>query len=182
MPTPKYTLKITLLGDGEVGKTSLRQRFMGARFPKEYLITIGADFSITEKIIDDARILYQVWDLAGQPSFKKVRELYYRGCYGALIVFDVTKKESLNSVEEWADELWTNNGRENVPIVLLGNKSDLESAIPEEKILEKVEALSVITREYGYEVPYMSTSALKGDNVDEAFMQIGRLILNSLSK
>ena len=182
MSTPKYTLKITLLGDGAVGKTSLRQRFMGAGFPKNYLVTIGADFSLTEKIIDDARVLYQVWDLAGQPSFKKVRELYYKGCYGALIIFDVTKEESLNSVEAWAEELWTYNGRDNVPIVLLGNKSDLDSAIPEEKILEKVEILSAITREYGYEVPYMSTSALNGDNVDDAFMKIGRLILNSLSK
>ena len=168
MPTPKYTLKITLLGDGAVGKTSLRQRFMGARFPKNYLITIGADFSLTEKMIDEARVLYQVWDLAGQPSFKKVRELYYKGCYGALIVFDVTKESSIIELQEWVDFVKPLLPAANTPCGLISTKHDLERGIPEADVDDFRERNNISL--------YYPTSAKANQNVHKVFIALTMII------
>ena len=178
-----YMLKIALIGDGNVGKTSLRERFMGRGFPERHIMTIGSDFSILEKTIDGTRFLFQVWDLAGQSMYKMVRKNYYKGCRGALAVFDLTAKDSFTNIEEWVDEIWENNGKGILPIVIVGNKSDqLEKEVSEEKAIAMANFLSEKTKEYGYEIPYISTSALLGKNVDSAFYTLGRSIINFKKK
>jgi small GTP-binding protein len=176
-------LKIALIGDGNVGKTSLRERFMGRGFPERYIMTIGSDFSILEKTIDGTRFLFQVWDLAGQPMYKMVRKNFYKGCRGALAVFDLTAMDSFEHIEEWVDELWENNGDGVMPIVIVGNKSDqLEKEVSEERAKAMANLLSEKTKEYGYEIPYISTSALLGENVNEAFYTLGRSIIDFKKK
>ncbi len=123
-----YFLKISLLGDGAVGKTSLRNRFMGRGFRTEHLMTIGADFAAHEFPVDGNKTTFQIWDLAGQDSFKTVRARFFNGSMGALMVFDVTRKDSFMNVTKWITELWNNSGRGVVPVILLGNKADLRSS------------------------------------------------------
>ena len=99
---PAFFLKIVLCGDGAVGKTALRERFLGKGFSASYLQTIGADFATTDKqlniFVDGQSQIktarFQIWDLAGQPRFKVVSDLYYRGAVGALCFFDITNKNS----------------------------------------------------------------------------------------
>jgi GTPase SAR1 family protein len=87
--------KICLLGDGGVGKTSLRERFLGKGFQSGYILTIGADFAVQDLNIDGQQYKFQIWDLAGQQRFSAVRALYYKGSHGAILVFDNTRPESL---------------------------------------------------------------------------------------
>ncbi|MHA2203636.1 MAG: Rab family GTPase, partial [Candidatus Hodarchaeales archaeon] len=131
--------KICLLGDGGVGKTSLRERFLGKGFQSGYILTIGADFAVQNLEIDGTQYKFQIWDLAGQQRFEAVRALYYKGSHGAILVFDRTRPESLFNLENWKRELFTNVGRQ-IPYIILGNKSDLPNAIIQEELKKFVEA------------------------------------------
>ena len=107
-------VKIVLLGDGAVGKTSIAKRYLGHGFIQEYKATIGVDFYIkkTELTLNDSKFLieWSIWDLAGQPHWKEVRPGFYAGAQGALIVFDVTRKQTLLNVIEWTNEFIKNSG------------------------------------------------------------------------
>ncbi len=172
MSVPLY--KITLLGDGAVGKTALRNRFMGKDFASDYLMTIGADFATrVVEISDTEKIKFQIWDLAGQPRFTAVREMYYRGSTGGLLVFDVTRVPTFENTPSWVTELWKNNGKGKVPIILIGNKIDLRGGVPNSLEPTHGQALgkelSKITSNSGFQVTYLETSAKTGKNVDLAF-------------
>ena len=167
--------KICLLGDGGVGKTSLRERFLGKGFQSGYILTIGADFAVQDLEIDNMQYKFQIWDLAGQQRFEAVRALYYRGSHGAILVFDKTRPESLYNLEKWKIELFTNVGRQ-IPYVLLGNKSDLPNAINQEELTRFVETSQQEVSGIIYSIHYLDTSAKSGLNVTEAFTQLGRTI------
>lgn len=166
--------KITLLGEGAVGKTALRDRFMGKPFSADYHMTIGTDIAFKTKSYADKEVKFQIWDLAGQPRFELVQPPYYRGSLGSLIVFDITRPESLEKVLNWVDKLWKLSGKGKIPLVLLGNKADLRDT-PSVKTLSPeqgqavAEKLSEIGRGSGFEVPYLETSAKTGRNVEDAF-------------
>ena len=118
--------KIVLMGDGAVGKTSLRKRYLGEGFDTDYLSTMGADFALYDTKVEETHIRWQIWDLAGQPVFKDVVKAYYTKVFGAILVYDVTRRQTFESTEKWLDDLWTNSKRDqNVPVVILGNKIDL---------------------------------------------------------
>ncbi|MFX0093396.1 MAG: GTP-binding protein [Candidatus Hodarchaeota archaeon] len=171
------TYKIVLLGDGTVGKTSLRERFMGRGFPSEYIMTIGTE--LASKIVNlpstNKTVVLQIWDLAGQPHFKTIRNIYYRGSHGALLVYDITQPSSFDNAMSWITECWKKVGRQ-IPFVLLGNKSDLRSqnnCIPESdghKLAKEIE------KALGFPTSYYETSALTGFNVDKTFIFLGELI------
>lgn len=179
-----YNLKITLLGDGAVGKTSLKNRFMGRGFRREHLMTIGADFAVYEKQYGEDKITFQIWDLAGQDTFKSVRARFFRGAMGGLCVFDVTRSESFMNVTRWIEELWRNGGRGVVPIILLGNKADLrdDNCVSPKQADAFAEALTKKTQQYGFDVHSLDTSAKTGYNVDQAFDTIAKQIIESLEK
>ena len=175
-----YFLKIVLMGDGAVGKTSLRNRFMGRGFKSQHLMTIGADFSTFQQIVDGNAITYQIWDLAGQEHFQAVRQRFFRGAMGGLLVFDVTRPETFQNIPNWLNELFRNSGRSVVPIVLLGNKADLKRAVSQKQAIEYSRVLSETLAPYGITVPYMDTSAKTGLNVQEAFTTLARQIIRAL--
>ena len=101
-----FLMKVCLLGDGAVGKTALRERYLGKEFTSSYLMTIGADFAVQKTLVKDKEVKFQIWDLAGQERFNSVRSLYYSGSHGALFVFDVTRPESYqNIINGWLPEL-----------------------------------------------------------------------------
>lgn len=170
-----YIFKVVLIGDGAVGKTSLRLQYMGKGFQATYLMTIGADFAVVPVNITYNNNTYscklQIWDLAGQPRFKEVRSLFYQGSYGALAVYDKTRYDTYEHVIDWVNEVLRNRGK--IPIVLLGNKKDIceEQAgmitcVRPEEGLALAKKLSEII---GFDVPFYETSAKTGENVNESF-------------
>lgn len=125
----KYNVKIALLGDGGVGKTSIRHKFMGKFFKSTYMETVGSDFSdksITfEYNLKSIDVNFQIWDLAGQPKFQNIRQMYYAGSQALIFVFDLTRPDSLNNIKHWVDEVLKNELK-NLPVLLIGNKIDLQ--------------------------------------------------------
>ncbi len=180
MSNRRKIFKIVLLGDGAVGKTALRTRYLGEGFKKSYSMTIGADFAVKRVNLDGHEIVAQIWDLAGQIRFQSVREVYYQGATGALLVFDITRGETFENIPNWITELLENNNNRVVPMVLIGNKSDLrdETSITTEAGMEYAKNLSGWSN---FEIPYVETSAKDGSNVEEAFEILLRNIENYLA-
>jgi len=162
--------KISLLGEGAVGKTSIRRRYLGESFKEGYMMTIGADFAVKKMVLANVEYTLQIWDLAGQQRFSAVREVYYRGTAGALLCFDISRPETYSILPNWLHELIRNNKNRIVPIVLIGNKADLREstphAVPKEYAQDYAEQLSEWS---GFYVPYIETSAKTGLNVEKVF-------------
>lgn len=163
-------LKIVLLGDGSVGKTTIRLRYLGYGFQANYLQTIGADFALKDIKLDEKIIKVQIWDLAGQVSFEKIRLNYLLGCHSAFIVYDIANPDSYQSVLTWYDEL-ANGLPEKLPIVIIGNKIDLRSE--NKDTLSELEGLKMADRlqrrNGSMPVFYIETSAKTGENIATAF-------------
>jgi small GTP-binding protein len=145
------------------------------------LATIGADFAIADRKIGEKDVKFQIWDLAGQPQFSGVRGVYYANCLGSLMVFDVTRPDSLKNLDSWIEEYWSNNGRGSMPFIVLGNKADLRDqiphSIPQEEVDGFVEGWTAKTESANFKVSYLETSAKTGLNVDIAFEILGRTVL-----
>ncbi|MHA2329240.1 MAG: Rab family GTPase, partial [Candidatus Hodarchaeales archaeon] len=185
----EHTLKVILIGDGAVGKTSIRRRYLGEGFRDDYQMTIGADLAAKNSDViysGGKAIKYLIWDLAGQPRFSNVRKAYYMSAVGALVVFDVTRPESFQTCVKWMNELWRNNGRGPVPLIVLGNKTDLcvtgMPCVSESKAKGFVDRLSQISERYrGFKIHFIPTSAKTGQNIEIAFELLGESIVNFLS-
>ncbi len=168
-------LKCTLGGDGGVGKTSIRRRYLGEGFTGQYLQTLGADFALKETKIDNITLRWQIWDLAGQQAFHEVRKAYYRGCLGALVVYSVVERETFNSVRKWVEDIWTNSGyQKKIPIILIGNKIDLRTDDDPSKAVTTEEGQQLAEE---LEIGFIETSAKTGEKIEEAFEMLGRNIL-----
>ncbi|MHA2073578.1 MAG: Rab family GTPase [Candidatus Hodarchaeales archaeon] len=186
-----HTLKIILIGDGAVGKTSIRRQYLGEGFKSDYQMTIGADLASKYSSLiysGGKQIKFLIWDLAGQPRFENVRKAYYMSAVGALVVFDATRPESFTNTIKWMNELWRNNGRGPVPLLVLANKVDLcgeegVTCVAEEKSLAFVNRLSQISEQYrGFKIHFLPTSAKTGQNIDIAFEILGEAIIDFLNK
>lgn len=178
----EYLMKIILIGDGAVGKTSIRERYLGHGFTGEYLPTLGADFTIAREAIRAKKIRFQVWDLAGQPKFKNVRRMYYGGAQAAFVVCDVTNQESVINIVKWVSELWKQNGRGPIPFVILGNKIDLrpteEDCVDDLSLQRMAEGISSVTfANFRFRISYLPTSAKTGENITKAFQQIALQVI-----
>ncbi|MFX0117277.1 MAG: Rab family GTPase [Candidatus Hodarchaeota archaeon] len=173
--------KCVLIGDGAVGKTSLRERFLGKGFKANYLITIGADFALANKRIGETNVKFQIWDLAGQSRFGDIRPIYYKKALGGLVVFDCTRPSSFKNLDSWIEECWTHNGQGEIPLVILGNKSDLKAKeanyVTNEQAQLFAEQISQKTEPFGFKVPYLETSAKTALNVERAFESLGLMVL-----
>lgn len=157
----KTVLKAVVVGETEVGKTSLCNRYYLKKFDPLTATTISASCIRSELVIEDEEVLLCVWDTAGQERFRSISPLYYRGSHVALIVIDLTNAHSLESAELWVKEL-REKGPPEIPLVVLGNKADLK-----ERISISAEAVRYFTEKV--EAEYIQVSALNGTNVDEAF-------------
>ena len=162
-------IKIIMVGDGSVGKTSLRRRYMGDTFTGNYMMTIGSDFSIKRL----GGFLIQLYDLAGQPGFKMLRKQYYLGAQAAIVVYDITKPQSLDNVRKWLDEITMAQGHE-IPFVLVGNKIDLRSKSVNGGITSEQgkKFADILNSEISSSVYFVETSALTGEKVDLMFNTI----------
>ncbi|MBN2150365.1 MAG: GTP-binding protein, partial [Candidatus Lokiarchaeota archaeon] len=106
-----FLFKCIVLGDGGAGKTALTVRFSQGYFQESYKMTVGVDFSVKLLEVAGKRAKLQIWDTGGQERFSFVRPLYYRGAMGALLVFDVTNRESFDHLANWVEELESNAGK-----------------------------------------------------------------------
>ncbi|MFX0124665.1 MAG: Rab family GTPase [Candidatus Hodarchaeota archaeon] len=181
--------KICLLGDREVGKTSLINRYLGKGFTTEYTPTLGSDFKSKQVSLDtefgSKDIRFQIWDLAGQPAFDQVRRLYYKGSAGAFIVFDLTQPESLENMERWLKEFSKNIELPSSSIIVLGNKMDLEYEIKVSSETVKHYIDNYLTNKFpniDSQIDYYTTSAKTGMNVDQAFSALGEKIFYKLNQ
>ncbi len=173
-----YTFKVVLMGDGAVGKSSLRRKFMGETFNRTYIMTIGADFAVKRMKIGDVNVKFIIWDLAGQPHFRAVRADFYRGARGGLLLYDISRRSTFSNVPAWMEEFMKHTGETAAAIVLVGNKVDLREKglgqVPREDGLEMARKLQ---EEHGLPVSFVETSALTGENVDKAFFTLAEEIL-----
>ena len=159
--------KIILIGSSSVGKTNLLTRFVKNEFNSQARPTVGVDFFSKTVVVERKTVKVQIWDTAGQERFKAFSAGYYQGTHGAIIVYDITNKESFESVRTWVNELKTHLEMENLVVILIGNKSDLEG---KREITE--DQGRNLAEEYGFF--FMETSALKNGSgeVNKAFMVI----------
>ena len=170
----KHLLKIIILGESAVGKTSLMNRFVKQEFSQQYRATIGADFLSKEIMIDNKLVTLQIWDTAGQERFQSLGVAFYRGSDCCVLVYDITSSKSFDSMESWREEFLNQanpKNPESFPFVVLGNKVDKET---ERKVpLNKAQAW---VRSKG-EIPLFECSAKESVNVEEAFQEIARRAL-----
>ncbi len=171
----EYIFKVLLLGNSNVGKSSLFLRFVDDIWNDTFVPTIGVDFKIKTFDIDEKKIKMQIWDTAGQERFKNIIASYYRGAHGILLIYDVTDKDSFKNLSNWLIEI-EKNANKNVLKLLIGNKTDLE----DKRVITYNQGKEFAD---GYGLKYIETSAKKNLNVNEAFETLGReLILHSEDK
>lgn len=173
-PGSKFMFKVSVIGDYAVGKTSLIKRYMTDSFDEGYKATLGAAISTFKTRVDDSEVSLQVWDLAGQTSFRRVRVQYLFGTDFAIVVFDLTRKETLDCVKEWVDDV--RQGAPEVLTFLVGNKVDLK----EDRVI-KLSSVERVEKKHNM-LGYLETSAKDGTNVNELFQQIAKLLLQHAQK
>jgi small GTP-binding protein len=162
--------KICLLGDSAVGKTSLIRKFVVGKYDDKYLSTLGT--KVSKKTItfeaNKIKLTMMIWDLTGQTEFHHIHASAFKNAEGALVVGDITRRETIENLENWISALYNTNGE--VPILILGNKFDLlgVAEINEEQLKSRASKL-------GFRC--MLTSAKTGENVESAFETIGMMIM-----
>jgi small GTP-binding protein len=170
-----YLFKVVLIGDSGVGKSNLLSRFTRDEFNLESKSTIGVEFATKSVQAGDGKVIKaQIWDTAGQERYRAITSAYYRGAVGALLVYDITKRQSFEDVERWLSEL-RDHAEDNIVVLLVGNKSDLKHL----RVVEKAEATEFAEKQG---LAAIETSALDASNVDVAFHRILSDIYNAMSK
>merc|ERR1712121_369901 len=169
-----YLFKYIIIGDTGVGKSCLLLQFTDKRFQPVHDLTIGVEFGARMITIDNKQIKLQIWDTAGQEAFRSITRSYYRGAAGALLVYDITRRDTFNHLTTWLEDA-RQHSNSNMVIMLIGNKSDLEARRDVKR--EEGEAFA---REHG--LVFMETSAKTAANVEEAFINTAKEIYEKIQE
>ena len=164
--------KIIVIGDPSVGKTAVLMNYVDGVSAIETISTIGIDFKNKNVNVDGNEIKLQLWDTAGQEQYRTIATAYYKRAHGIALFYDVTSRQSYEHIPGWMESI-TSNTDENIPIVLIGNKIDLESTVT-------AEAGQEMANEYS--VPFFLTSAVTGQNIEEAFLTLARMMISAPDK
>ena len=156
--------KIIIIGDSNVGKTNILTKYLKNEFDPNSKPTIGVEFATKQFSIKDNIIKTQIWDTAGQERYRTITSSFYTGAKGCLLVYDITRKESFENIDKWISDI-KSTSEENLSIILLGNKCDLEAQRKVSK--EEAEEKSQL-----YNMAFMETSALYGTNIERAFDEL----------
>ena len=166
---PSMTFKILTIGESGVGKTCVLRRFVENKFLKNHLATIGIDFKTKTLNINNQEIKLKIWDTAGEERFRNITTQYYKGADGIVLVYDVTDEASYEKIRDWMDQILSNIQQDEIGIVLMGNKCDMEERnVSEEMGIKLAEELKI---------SYFETSALTGQGIKEAFEKLTRDIM-----
>lgn len=174
-------IKLILIGDTNVGKSSFLIKFIHDQFTGTNISTIGIDFSIKVITVDNETVKLQIWDTAGQERFRTITNSYYRGAEGIILMFDLTDKSSFDNLNRWMKDI-QNYSRSNISVVLVGNKNDecTNKYTDGSKQTTQIssEAINEFMKKYNI-VSFFETSTKDGSNVNEVFEEITRKILKS---
>ena len=162
--------QLLIIGNSIVGKTSILTKYTTKTYNENYLATVGLDFFTKDEIIDDKTIRIKIWDTAGQERYKAITSAYYKGAKGAFIVYDITRKNTFETVNKWVSDI-TAAADKKITLILIGNKNDLEDQrqVTKEVGEEKAKELGLA---------FMETSACSGENLDKAF----QMMINEIYK
>ena len=154
-------IKVILIGDSGVGKTNIMSKFLKNQFLEDSKATVGVEFGSKLFIQQGHKIKAQIWDTAGQEKYKAITSAYYKGSKGALVIYDITQKETFANIEKWVNDLKC-KGDPKITIIIIGNKNDLEEKrqISKEQGEEKAKSFGCA---------FLETSAFSGDNIEKAF-------------
>ena len=168
----KLLAKVVLAGDGGVGKTTLIHRYITNSFIDSTKLTIGAAFHAHEIKTEEHSVLVQIWDLGGQPQFKQMGIFgkYFKGASVTVIMFDLTRLSTIDSIPEWADLAV---GASNTKLILVGGKKDLANNLTFDRT-----AFDELFEKYGF-IDYLETSSATGEGVPEVFQAIAKVIIDS---
>jgi Ras-related protein Rab-1A len=165
-------LKLMILGDSSVGKSSILRKYCKNEFLDKYIATIGIDFQIKNVNINNKKIKVQIWDTAGQERFHVLTKSYYNSSDGFIIIYDITNKESFDNISNWIEQITSIVGK-NVKCIIFGNKKDLK----EKRKVEFDEGKELAEK---YNCNFFETSAKEGDNIEEGFLNITTDILSDI--
>ncbi|KAE8698017.1 Ras-related protein RABA3 [Hibiscus syriacus] len=159
-----YVYKVVVIGDSAVGKTRILSRFTKNEFCFDSKSTIGVEFQTRTVTIKNKLVKAQIWDAAGQERYRAVTSAHCRGALGAMLVYDITKRQTFDHVARWVEELRA-HADNSIVIMLIGNKADLvdHRVVPTEDAVEFAEDQGLF---------FAETSAHSGDNVDKAFFKL----------
>uniref|UniRef100_UPI00398E533D ras-related protein Rab-25-like n=1 Tax=Pristiophorus japonicus TaxID=55135 RepID=UPI00398E533D len=159
-----FVFKVVLIGESGVGKSNLLSRFTRNEFNHDSRTTIGVEFSTRSVTVNGVTVKTQIWDTAGLERYRAITSAYYRGAVGALLVYDISKHLTYESVERWLNEL-LDHADNSLVVMLVGNKTDLSEirAVPMEEAKSFAEKHKML---------FMETSALDSTNVEPAFQTV----------
>ncbi len=177
----KIVLKIVIMGDGAVGKTSIVRRYLEGEFKHEYLMTVGVDLYTKKEKINirgkEIDVTWQIWDLSGQQYWREVVSSFYKGAHGAVLVFDITNDLSYQNMLDWALEFSRLGGGR--PIVVVGNKIDLRDKVPDSLNIDDGKRKAYeLSKLLGIKTTYIETSALENINISEVFNKVKEMIVS----
>ena len=166
-----FIFKVLLLGNSDLGKSSILIRYVDESWNEAFVPTIGVDFKVKSMEVEQKKIKMQIWDTAGQERFRNVISSYFRGAHGLFLIYDITNRDSFKNLENWLIEI-EKNASENVLKILVGNKNDLE----QDREISYEEGKNFANRN-GME--FIETSAKINTNVSEAFEMLGKLMIKN---
>lgn len=172
-PRYQHLYKVIVVGAGKVGKTSLTIRFAEDRFRESYLPTLGVDFMTKNLTVNEAKVKLQLWDTGGQEFVMSLLPFYFSGAAGGVLVYDITNRNSFNSLDYWLKQIRQNAGE--VPVVLAGNKVDI--ADKRKVSTEEAQAFAADKN-----LLYLETSAKTGISVPDLFEGIVKVIVEREAK
>ncbi|CAD8097094.1 unnamed protein product [Paramecium sonneborni] len=164
-----HLFKLLLIGSSGVGKSCMLMRYVDNNFTNNFYNTIGVDFKIKSIFLENKNIKLQIWDTAGQDRFRTITCNYYRGAHGIIIVYDITDRESFDSVKMWMSEI-DKYAQDDVIRMLIGNKCDME-----DKRTVSYEEGETLAKQL--KLQFLETSAKQSTNIEESFLTIGKNIL-----
>jgi Ras-related protein Rab-2A len=169
-----YLFKYIIIGDTGVGKSCLLLQFADRRFRPDHDLTIGVEFGSRLVSVDGKDIKLQIWDTAGQESFRSITRSYYRGASGAILVYDVTRRESFTHLTSWLSDA-SEFGNPDMSVMLVGNKCDLDSR-------RTVSTEEGIKFAKDHNLLFLEVSAKTGHNVDSTFEETARHIYGKIQQ
>ena len=170
--------KVVVAGAKNVGKTSLIRRYATGKFEKSTLSTIGVDFETKKVVVDDTEILLNIWDFAGEDKFRFLLPGVTNGANGTIFMFDITRYVTFENLSNWLSVFNTANENHNqtVPVLLVGSKTDLEGirTVP----FEEAKSFAQDNKLIGY----IECSSKNGENVEELFRKITKVMIDKVKK